>query len=130
MTQNCQLFRHVNKRRHFFPICNVKFILFRLIKNYIFHILAVSVVCVLTEVSVGDNVPVVLAAVTLNLHPVTLISSCLIELHRVSGVTSWVDYLLITLTCEIIMSQGTREGIAYTRFNAVKAAVGRNGADN
>lgn len=58
-------------------------------------------VCVLTEVSVGDNVPVVLTAVTLNLHPVTIISRCLTELHCVSGVTSLVDYLLSLLICEI-----------------------------
>ncbi len=54
---------------------------------------------VLTEVSVGDNVPVVLIAVALNLLPVTMISRCLIELHCVSSVTSSVGSLL---TCQTV----------------------------
>lgn len=93
--QNCCLYRHENKHCPFFLVCNVKFILLHLIKTTFFTYL-LFLLCgkekfsVLTKVSVGDDVPVVLTAVTLNLLPVTMISRCLIELHCVSGVTSWV----------------------------------------
>lgn len=48
-------------------------------------------VCPLTQVSVGDHAPVVLAAVSLHLHPVARLSRSPTEAHGGSGV--------VTLTC-------------------------------
>lgn len=71
---------------------NVKFILLHLIKTTFFtHCLCLlfSEGLYVLKVSVGDNVPVVLAAVALNLLPVAIVSRCITELHCAYSVTSW-----------------------------------------